>query len=167
MSSLMLTEKLSLGCQQFFSNRTEAIWTTWNQLNIQWHKNFSIEISTDLTLPTFSLVSNLIRAEFINFWAWYHLTGFGELQKEKTAHESILRAISASGSLTSTLFDIFQGHENEPQIKLPRRFLRPEKTHFILSDSHLYSVGALCDWPGIKQFYEYFYGTTFSKPKFL
>ena len=32
-----------------------------DQLNIEWHTNYSIEISADLTLPTFSLVSNLIR----------------------------------------------------------------------------------------------------------
>ena len=31
------------------------------QLDIKWHSNVTIQVSDDLTLPTFSLVSNLIR----------------------------------------------------------------------------------------------------------
>jgi len=32
-----------------------------DQLDILWHSNVTIQVSDDLTLPTFSLVSNLIR----------------------------------------------------------------------------------------------------------
>jgi len=72
---IMLSERLSLkiGCHmdlkfypfdlQVCPIHVESYAYREDQLNIEWHTNYSIEISADLTLPTFSLVSNLIRKD--------------------------------------------------------------------------------------------------------
>ena len=57
-----------------------------DQLNIEWHSNYSIEISTDLTLPTFSLVSNLIR-HWLGFDFVIEVENY-QPKSEKTAPEN-------------------------------------------------------------------------------
>ena len=44
-----------------------------DQLDILWHSNVTIQVSDDLTLPTFSLVSNLIRNVAFQMNVWYCL----------------------------------------------------------------------------------------------
>jgi len=70
---IMLSERLSLkiGCHmdlkfypfdlQVCPIHVESYSYREEQLDIKWHSNVTIQVSDDLTLPTFSLVSNLIR----------------------------------------------------------------------------------------------------------
>jgi hypothetical protein len=100
---IMLSERLSLkiGCHmdlkfypfdlQVCPIHIESYSYREEQLDIMWHSNVTIQVSDDLTLPTFSLVSNLIRHSSSYGTGEYGVRGTGLLMLNLKTKGTIVR----------------------------------------------------------------------------